>query len=96
MFSDKLHLWSRQTAGRIQVWLEAEVSLTAVKSSPNHRPKMIAFGDSESFISLLFPTYLCPEVIEENLFLVNGFSGFSELRAQEKMGELKKKKNSWC
>lgn len=58
VFSDKLHSWSRQTASRIQVWLESEVSLTAVKSSPDHRPKMIAFGDSESFISPLFPTYL--------------------------------------
>lgn len=44
VFSDKLHLWSRQAACRIQVWLRSEVSLTALKSSSNHRPNDCVWG----------------------------------------------------
>ena len=96
VFSDKLHLRSRQTASRIQVWLESAVSLTAVKSSADHRPKMTVFRDSESLISLLFPTYLVSRNHRRKSIMCKWvFWFFKVKRAQEKEGR-RKRKHSWC
>lgn len=51
-FSDKLHLWSRQTASR------SLRSHSELLNPPQTTGPMMACGGSESFISLLFSTYL--------------------------------------
>lgn len=95
MFADKLRLWSRQTARRIRVWLGLR-SHSQLLNPLQTTGQMTAFGDSESFISLLFLTYLEPRNHRRKPILSKWvFWVFRVERAQEKEGE-KNPNHSWC